>query len=73
MTPGEIRELTLDDVNRIFRHWQRFPPVRLLVALAIDFKFPPPEDGEDAGNKYMTADDLKRLMAMTGGKIPGVS
>lgn len=68
-TPEQVRELTLDDVGRIFRHWARFPPVRDLVAAYIGFEVKP---DEPEATKYMTADDFARLMAMTGGKIPGL-
>lgn len=62
----------LDDVARLFRHWAKYPPVRALVASAVGFELPPEEDQIEPEKKYMTADDLKRLMAMTGGKIPGM-
>jgi hypothetical protein len=40
-----------------------YPPLRDLVALFIGFEIP--QEVEAEPQKYMTADDLKRLMAMT--------
>lgn len=63
--------MTLDDVNRLFSYWRKFPPVRDLIAAFIGFE--PQMDSDVAPeSKYMTGDDLKRLMAATGGKIPGM-
>jgi hypothetical protein len=62
--------MTLDDVNRLFSHWAKYPPLRDLVAAFIGFEIPTPE--EEGEKKYMTADDFKRLMAQTGGRIPGM-
>lgn len=61
--------MTLDDVGRIFKHWRKFPPLRDLVALFMDFK-PAPDDPDE--QKYMTDEDFRRLMAMTDGRIPGL-
>ena len=58
------------DVKRLFKHWSKFPPVRVLVAAAIGFE--PPPDEEENKKRYMTAEDMKRMMDMTGGKIPGL-
>lgn len=61
--------MTLDDINRLFKHWQKYPPLRDLVAAFVGFEIPPDEPAE---SKYLTADDFKRMMAMTGGRIPGM-
>lgn len=62
--------MTLDDVDRIYRHWGKFPPLRDLVAARFGLKPPPDEDDDD--KKYMTEGDFRRLMAMTGGRISGL-
>ncbi len=69
MTPAQIRELSLADVERLFKHWARFPPVRVLVASAVGFE-PAPEESEQ---KYITREDIERLVKITGPqiKIPG--
>lgn len=63
--------MTLADVHRLMKHWSKFPPVRDLVAAAIGFEIPTEETSDQP--KYMTADDLKRLMAATGGRLPGMN
>lgn len=67
--------MTLDDVHRLQRYWAKFPPVRYLVAGFVSFEIPKTfGDAEDDGTpKYMTAEDLKHMMAMTGGRVPGMS
>jgi hypothetical protein len=68
-TPSQIRELTLEEVNRVFNYWRKYPPLRDLVAAFVGFK---PKSDEDAEPKKMTADDMRLLMQSTGGKIPGI-
>jgi len=63
--------LTLDDVNRLFKHWQKYPPLRDLVAAFIGFEIP--DDEPEAPKQYMTAEGFKQLMGMTGGRVPGMS
>ena len=62
--------MTLDDVNRLLTHWGKYPPLRDLVAAFIGFEIPK-EQSEESPN-YMTADDFRRLIGMTGGRIPGM-
>lgn len=69
LTFDEIRAMTLSDVERLFSHWNKFPPVRILVAAFVGFK---PDDPED-GKKYVTTEEARAFMRMTGGKIPGVA
>jgi hypothetical protein len=69
-TPAQIRKMTLDDVSRLFAFWRKYPPLDVLFGAVHGFK--PPEDGPPTESKYMTADDARRLMAATGGKIPGI-
>lgn len=71
-TPAQIREMTLIDVNRLFSHWAKFPPVRDLVAAFVGFEIPT-EPTEERSKEYMTADKFKQLMAATGGRVPGLS
>lgn len=59
----------LDEVQELLDYWKFYPPLRDLVAAFIGFK---PTDPQEAAKQHMTADDLRRLMQMTGGKIPGV-
>lgn len=60
----------LDRVQGFFEYWQFYPPLRDLVAAFIGFK--PTETAAEKSKQYVTADDLKRIMTMTGGKMPGV-
>jgi hypothetical protein len=61
--------MTFVGVSRLFAFWRRNPPLRLMFAAFCGIKLPldPPVE-----KKYMTADDMRRLMTATGGKIPGV-
>lgn len=63
--------MTFDDVYRLLKYWSSYPPLRDLVAAFVGFEIPSSAP-EAAPEKYMTADDFRRLMAMTGGKIPGL-
>jgi hypothetical protein len=67
--PAEIDELTLDQVEDLFAYWRKYPPLRDLVAAFVGFK---PQDRPEEKPKYMSADDMRRMMALTGGKLPGV-
>jgi hypothetical protein len=68
-TPAQIRELTLDDVNRLFSHWGKYPPVRDLVAVAVGFDIPT----DEPEMQPMTAEEFRRMFEITGGRIEGVS
>jgi hypothetical protein len=62
--------MTFDDVKRLYAFWRRRPPFRELFGASIGFT---PADEEPAEKpKYMTADDARRLMAATGGRIRGM-
>jgi hypothetical protein len=63
--------MTMADVDRLFKYWAKYPPLRDLVAGFVGFEIPKFE-AEDDAPKYMTSDDLRRLMAMTGGRISGM-
>lgn len=62
--------MTFDDVRRLFAYWAKYPPLRDLIAGFIGFEIPSGEPEDE--QKYMTSDDFKRLMAATGGRIPGM-
>lgn len=64
--------MTLADVRRLHKHWEKFPPLRVLVAAcgaALGVKLPSAEDAPAP----MTAQEAQRLYEMTGGKVPGVA
>lgn len=68
--------MTLHDVDRIYKGWAKLPPLRLLVmqigaALGVKYNLPKPTPIEKS--QYMTADDMRRMMAATGGRIEGVA
>jgi len=60
--------MTLSDVNRLLNYWQDFPPLRDLVAAFIGFQ--PPSAAPKP--EYLNAEEFRRLMQQTGGKIPGL-
>lgn len=62
--------MCLDQAQDLFDYWKTYPPLRDLVAAFIGFK--PSETAAEKSKQYMNADDLKRLMQMTGGKMPGM-
>jgi len=71
-TPEEIRSMTLHDVDRITKGWNKAPPPRMLlmaIGAALGIKFQPTKLDKP---KYMTADEARALMRATGGKIEGV-
>lgn len=76
-TPMEISAMTLHDIRRLNSHWQRMPPLRVLVmgvahALGIKFDIKPSSaEAEQRQRQYMTADDAKRMIAITGGRVEG--
>lgn len=66
--------MTLHDAALIFDHWKRMPPLRVLVtviAKTLGVEFPDPTKPIPE-KQYMTAEELKRLVDMTGGKIEGM-
>ena len=56
------------DVQRLFKHWAKFPPIRILVASAIGFEIP--KDGPDEKPKYITADELRLMVAVGANRLP---
>lgn len=61
--------MTLHDVNRLMKHWRKFPPLRDLMAAYVGFEPQP----DTPPQKPMTAEEFRALMAMTGGKMAGIS
>jgi hypothetical protein len=64
--------MTLHDAAMIFAYWKRHPPPgALLMGIAVALGMKPPDDGATAKqeNKYMTAEEFARLIAVTGGKL----
>ena len=70
-TPSQIRALRLDDIERQFAYWRRHPPLRAMFAAVHGIKSADDKPAEKPPS-YMTADDMRRLMAVTGGKISGI-
>jgi hypothetical protein len=66
--PSAIDAMTLDDVEEIFEFWKKHPPMRVLAEAYLGYK--PAEEAPKPA--YMTADDMRRMMKMTRGRIPGV-
>lgn len=62
--------MTFEDVARIFAHWKHYPPVRDLVAAAVGFQPAEPDD-QQPSQVIATAEDMRRLMQVTGGRQPG--
>jgi hypothetical protein len=60
--PDEIDALTFEDVEPIFAHWKRHPPLRFLAAAWMGFK--PPDDDK---REYMTAEGAKHLKRLLDG------
>ncbi len=66
--------MTLHDVRRLSDYAKLHPPVRVLVsycALALGVKLPEPPD-PNKKSKYMTAEELRRMVDTTGGRVPGM-
>lgn len=61
--------MTLFDVQRLFAHWRRFPPIRQLVAAFVGFT---PKDQDADKAKHLNAEEALALMRATGGAIPGL-
>ena len=61
--------MTFPDVNRLLKYWTKYPPIRDLVAGFIGFEMP----SDEPENKPMTAEEFKRMFAITGGRVAGMS
>lgn len=60
----------MHDVGRLFAHWRRTPPLRMLVAgiaTALGMKLPDPIDAQP--KKYMNEKEFARMIAITGGRM----
>lgn len=67
--------MTLHDVSLMHNYWRRNPPLRILVAMvakSLGVELPDPSKPPPEKPKYMTAEELQRLIARTGGKIEGL-
>lgn len=69
--------MTLSDVSMMHRYWRRNPPLRVLVAcvakaLGVEFPDLSKANGKEPENKYMTAEELRRMIQATGGRIDGM-
>jgi hypothetical protein len=64
--------MTLQDVSRLSSYARKHPPLRVLVgwcAQALGVEMPDPNKKPP---KYLTAEEFKKLVQMTGGRVPGV-
>lgn len=61
--------MTIADVTRLFRHWQKFPPTHRLVASYLGVG---PEKEADKP-QYMDERAFAAVMRATGGRIEGLS
>lgn len=57
--------MKISEVKRLYRYWEKFPPVRVLVALAVGFEIPQAESEK----KYLTREDIERFVSMSGPTI----
>lgn len=69
-TPAEIGQMTLFDLARLNRFWQKNPPLVVMVrtiasALGVEIK-------EQEQPAYITEQEARRLAATFDGRIPGV-
>lgn len=55
----EIDELTFEDVEPLFAHWRKHPPLRFLAEAWMGFK-----PAEDKPKQYMTADSVRHLKTL---------
>jgi hypothetical protein len=63
--------MTLHDVRRLSDYAKKNPPLRVLVyacATALGFK---PEPLSEP-SKYLTAEEFRRIVQTTGGRMPGM-
>ena len=56
-TPDEVRALSIDDVERTFRYWTKYPPLNEIVR---GYLFGPPDDDEP--RKQMSREEIKKLV-----------
>lgn len=66
--------MTLDDALMFSDHFKRHLPLRVLVmacAAALGVKFPEFESKKPE-SKYLTAEEFRRIVQTTGGRVPGM-
>lgn len=60
--------MTLPEIGRRLAWLRNNPSVRMLASAWLGFK----AAEVDVPKQYMTADDMRRLMQMTGGRLDGI-
>jgi hypothetical protein len=60
LTPAEIREMTMADVERLYAHWRKHPPLRAFMEAWLGYE--PPVD--DKPKQYMTAESVSAFADM---------
>lgn len=60
-TPEQVRAMTLQDVHRLTKYWERFPPLRMLCAQYIGFKPVDPFARTDP-SRYTSAEELGAMI-----------
>ncbi len=72
-TPDQIRSMTLQDVDRIFKHWSRHPPSGIMlraIGKALGIEYSAPTDK----SQHMTAEAFKAFVDATDqGRLLGVA
>lgn len=63
LSPRQVDELTMPEINAYYKLWQRWPPVHKLVAWGLGYK---PKADE---TKPLSRDEFARLVAATGGRL----
>jgi hypothetical protein len=69
----DIGKMTLHDVRRLSTYAKKHPPIRVLVsycAAALGVTLPEAEDQKKS--KYLTAEEFRRIVQTTGGRVPGM-
>lgn len=54
------------DTMQIFRHWERFPPMRAFVAAFMGFK---PTDADVDTSHHLNREEFARMIQATGGRL----
>lgn len=68
-TYPQIAAMTVFDVTRQFKYWNKKPPTHEMVAAYLGFG----EKAEAEKPEYMTFEGLQAVMRSTGGRIEGLS